>query len=317
MGTRQDYDDAIRLGAENCRPRAAPRCGLSFTTRAFTATRRARVRAPLPSWRHALRSLRLSAVAAPRPRALNLPPPFPVPGSRFGVPPARRIALWTSPTKLVMESSRVSAPCSIRAQELVRCFFNRPSPVRTARSRKQRRCRPTPVSSSMNAEVAAQSLSRSPAIVACSARTVRWRVRRCRPSARASAVRLLAVQDRPVNAATDASRQQRAGSLLSSRDSDSCFDTHPRLLARVPPARGACWSRSPSIEGITFVDEWNVLISIELVPTLPGRPDGESWQDSAAADQLNRLRALVFPPTRDDHLGCARSEGHRRLPGDP
>jgi hypothetical protein len=110
MGTRQDYDDAIRLGAENCRPRAAPRCGLSFTTRAFTATRRARVRAPLPSWRHALRSLRLSAVAAPRPRALNLPPPFPVPGSRFGLPPARRIALWTSPTKLVMESSRVSAP---------------------------------------------------------------------------------------------------------------------------------------------------------------------------------------------------------------
>src|SRR5260370_39225043 len=56
---------------------------------------------PAPVRLHALRSLRLSAVAAPRPRALNLPPPFPVPGSRFGLPPARRIARWTSPTKLV------------------------------------------------------------------------------------------------------------------------------------------------------------------------------------------------------------------------
>ncbi|MCK1512420.1 hypothetical protein IVB22_07485 [Bradyrhizobium sp. 190] len=39
------------------------------------------------------------------------------------------------------------------------------------------------------------------------------------------------------------------------------------------------WSAgSASIEGITFVDERNALISIELVPTLPGRPDGERWQ---------------------------------------
>jgi hypothetical protein len=44
--------------------------------------------------------------------------------------------------------------------------------------------------------------------------------------------------------------------------------------------RGATEDRSPSIEGITFVDERNALISIELVPTLPGRPDGESWQKS-------------------------------------
>ena len=42
--------------------------------------------------------------------------------------------------------------------------------------------------------------------------------------------------------------------------------------------RGAREDRSPSIEGITFVDERNALISIELVPTLPGRPDCESWQ---------------------------------------
>src|SRR5258705_978087 len=44
--------------------------------------------------------------------------------------------------------------------------------------------------------------------------------------------------------------------------------------------RGAREDRSPSIEGITFVDAQNALISIELVPTLPGRPDGESWQKS-------------------------------------
>ena len=44
--------------------------------------------------------------------------------------------------------------------------------------------------------------------------------------------------------------------------------------------RGAREDRSPSIEGITFVDTRNALISIELVPTLPGRPGGESWQNS-------------------------------------
>ena len=44
--------------------------------------------------------------------------------------------------------------------------------------------------------------------------------------------------------------------------------------------RGAREDRLPSIEGITFVDERNALISIELVPTLPGRPDGEGWQKS-------------------------------------
>jgi hypothetical protein len=40
---------------------------------------------------------------------------------------------------------------SVRAQELIRCFFNRPSSVRTARSRKRRPCRLMPASSSMNA----------------------------------------------------------------------------------------------------------------------------------------------------------------------
>jgi hypothetical protein len=37
---------------------------------------------------------------------------------------------------------------------------------------------------------------------------------------------------------------------------------------------------SPFIPGITFVDERNALISIDLIPTLPCRPDGESWQKS-------------------------------------
>jgi hypothetical protein len=41
---------------------------------------------------------------------------------------------------------------------------------------------------------------------------------------------------------------------------------------------GPCEDGATSIEGITFVDERNALISIELVPTLPGRPDGQSWQ---------------------------------------
>jgi hypothetical protein len=44
--------------------------------------------------------------------------------------------------------------------------------------------------------------------------------------------------------------------------------------------KGACEDRSLSIEGITFVDEQNALVSIELVPTLPGRPVSESWQKS-------------------------------------
>jgi hypothetical protein len=40
---------------------------------------------------------------------------------------------------------------------------------------------------------------------------------------------------------------------------------------------------SPLIKGITFIDERNALISIELVPTLPGRPGGESRQQNYLA----------------------------------
>lgn len=35
---------------------------------------------------------------------------------------------------------------------------------------------------------------------------------------------------------------------------------------------------SPLISGISFVDGGNALISIDLVPALPGRPEGDSWQ---------------------------------------
>ena len=47
----------------------------------------------------ALQSLDVSAAAAPRPRSLNRPPSLPAPPRPSGLPPARRIARWTSPTK--------------------------------------------------------------------------------------------------------------------------------------------------------------------------------------------------------------------------
>jgi hypothetical protein len=79
---------------------AAPRCGLSLTTRALTITRRARVRTPFSSRLQALRPFSFAATEAPRPRALKRPVLFPFPANRCGLPPARRMARWTSPTKL-------------------------------------------------------------------------------------------------------------------------------------------------------------------------------------------------------------------------
>jgi len=84
-------DTELAFALTNDRPRAAPRCGLSFTIRAFTVTRRARVRQPLASRLQALRPFK-PAAAAPRPRALNRPLSFPAKPSRLGSPPARRIA---------------------------------------------------------------------------------------------------------------------------------------------------------------------------------------------------------------------------------
>jgi len=81
-----------RLGAgELAAPRRAP-LGLSFTIRAFIVTRRARVRTPLASRLQAFRPFKAAATAAPRPRALNRPLPFPAESSRLGSPPARRMA---------------------------------------------------------------------------------------------------------------------------------------------------------------------------------------------------------------------------------
>jgi hypothetical protein len=86
---------------------------LSFTTRAFTATRRERVRPPLPSRLRALRSFNASAAATPLPRASNRPPPFPVSPSRFGLPPARRTARWTSAMKLVWRPRAPPIRCAV------------------------------------------------------------------------------------------------------------------------------------------------------------------------------------------------------------
>jgi hypothetical protein len=47
--------------------------------------------------------------------------------------------------------------------------------------------------------------------------------------------------------------------------------------------KGDCGNGAPAIEGITFTDEQNALVPIDLVPTLSGRPDGERWQQSYRA----------------------------------
>lgn len=70
---------------------------------------------------------------------------------------------------------------------------------------------------------------------------------------------------------------------------------------------GACEDGKPSIEGITFVDERNALISIKLVPTLPGRPDSESWQKSyCAMVELARKRGWI-----DAQAGAIRAHVER------
>ena len=42
--------------------------------------------------------------------------------------------------------------------------------------------------------------------------------------------------------------------------------------------RGELEVGSSAAKGITLVDDDNALIPIELIPTLPGRPAGESWE---------------------------------------
>jgi hypothetical protein len=80
-------------------------------------------------------------------RALNLPPPFPESGSRFGSPPARRIARCTLPTKLV----------GYRRIPPIRRSVARPPPrSRTLPGRIQRRPRCAPSDDDWKPNVIAQ-----------------------------------------------------------------------------------------------------------------------------------------------------------------
>ena len=42
--------------------------------------------------------------------------------------------------------------------------------------------------------------------------------------------------------------------------------------------KGDCDREALAREGINLIDDRHALIAINLVPTLPGRPDSESWQ---------------------------------------
>ena len=45
--------------------------------------------------------------------------------------------------------------------------------------------------------------------------------------------------------------------------------------------------RSLTFKGITFVDDNNALVAVDLVPTLPGRPADASW-DAGYADMVRK-----------------------------
>jgi hypothetical protein len=53
--------------------------------------------------------------------------------------------------------------------------------------------------------------------------------------------------------------------------------------------KGGCGTRPAAIEGITFVDDDNALVAIDLVSALPGRPDDAAWK-AAYADMIERAR---------------------------
>jgi hypothetical protein len=46
--------------------------------------------------------------------------------------------------------------------------------------------------------------------------------------------------------------------------------------------KGGATSESRAWQGITFVDDHNALVPIQLVPTLNGRPDDSTWEQSFA-----------------------------------
>ena len=74
---------------------------------------------------------------------------------------------------------------------------NLSSPVRTARPRRRKRCRPMPAGSFMNVPAAAPTCGQSREIAACSVPMARCRVRRFRRSVRARPARLPAVRSKP------------------------------------------------------------------------------------------------------------------------
>ena len=51
--------------------------------------------------------------------------------------------------------------------------------------------------------------------------------------------------------------------------------------------KGQAGARSQTFKGITFADDTNALVAIDLVPTLPGRPADASW-DAAYADMVRK-----------------------------
>jgi len=53
--------------------------------------------------------------------------------------------------------------------------------------------------------------------------------------------------------------------------------------------KGEAAARAATTRGIMFVDDNNVLVPIDLVPTLPGRPDNRTW-DAAYADMVAKAR---------------------------
>jgi hypothetical protein len=52
---------------------------------------------------------------------------------------------------------------------------------------------------------------------------------------------------------------------------------------------GQTAARSATMRGIVFVDDNNALVPIDLVPTLPGRPEDGTW-DAAYTDMVAKAR---------------------------
>jgi len=65
--------------------------------------------------------------------------------------------------------------------------------------------------------------------------------------------------------------------------------------------KGQAAARSAATRGITFVDDNNVLVPINLAPTLPGRPDHRTW-DAAYADMVAKAREHGWIETRTNAI---------------